>query len=308
MQQISLNKFISDSGYCSRREADILIAAGRVMVNDLVADLAMKVYADDIVAVDFEVIKAKKKEDTIILAYNKPVGLTCTMDLEDKTSMMHFIKYPKRIFPIGRLDKDSEGLILLSNDGDIVNKILRSENNHEKEYWVGLNKAFDKKFLTAMSSGVKIDAGTTKPCKIKPISPRRFSITLTEGMNRQIRKMCKALDYKVESLQRVRIMNIYIGQMGAGKFRRINTVEQEQLLSTISTSTNKPSRKKKIQTPVAPQPKVFGSAAKYSSEQHNDDEKPLRLQPRKASVQKAIERKAAKTPKEGSYKAFKRKG
>jgi 23S rRNA pseudouridine2604 synthase len=236
MSYISLNKIIADSGYCSRREADNLIAEGRVTVNDILGTATMRIMPDDVVAVDFEVIKSNNPKDLVILAYNKPKGLTCTTDLLDRTSIMHFINYQKRIFPIGRLDKDSEGLLLLTNNGDIVNKILRSGNGHDKEYWVTLAKPYEKEFLKKMASGVQIDAGLTKPAKVVAIAPRKFSITLTQGLNRQIRKMCRALDAKVETLQRVRIMNVFIGKLAPGKFKILNTAETAGLLDLIKDS------------------------------------------------------------------------
>jgi 23S rRNA pseudouridine2604 synthase len=238
MSAISLNKLISDSGYCSRREADVLIAEGRVTVNDMLGKIGMRIMPEDIVAVDFEILKNHHQEQMVILAYHKPKGLTCTTDLLDKTSVMHFINYQKRVFPVGRLDKDSEGLLLFTNNGDIVNKILRSGNNHDKEYWVTLAKPYDKEFIKKMSTGVNIDAGLTKPAKVIAISPRKFSITLTQGLNRQIRKMCKALNAKVEMLQRVRIMNVYIGKMAPGKFRVLNTAEVNGLMELIKDSKN----------------------------------------------------------------------
>jgi 23S rRNA pseudouridine2604 synthase len=325
MQSISLNKFIADSGYCSRREADDLIAAERVMINDNLAKVGARITTDDIISVDFEIIKHKTKEDTIVLAYNKPEGLTCTTELTDRSSIMHFIKYPKRIFPIGRLDKDSQGLLLLTNDGDIVNKILRAGNEHEKEYWVTLKSPYDKEFLRKMSSGVHIGGGiTTLPCKIKPISPRKFSITLVQGLNRQIRKMCAALDAKVDTLQRVRIMHIYIGDLGAGKLRRLNDVELNKLLTTISGSTNAGSaagsRKMKsgykkpnptTKTEIVPEETVY---KKYvapkggRAENRTGSKKP---KPKPKAKEKPVSRAKPKTAikteepaKKGSYKAY----
>jgi 23S rRNA pseudouridine2604 synthase len=241
MSIVSLNKYIADSGYCSRREADMLITQQRVTVNDMMGTIAMRVGPNDVIAVDFEIIKQIDKKDTIVLAYNKPAGLTCTTDLEDKSSILHFIKYPKRVFPIGRIDKDSSGLLLLTNDGDLVNKILRSGNNHEKEYWVSVYKPLTADFLKAMGAGVQLPGlGLTKPCKVKQLGPRKFSITLIQGLNRQIRKMCAVLQYKVTELQRVRIMNIYLGDMAQGKFRKLTDGEnydlQGQTKNSVKTS------------------------------------------------------------------------
>jgi 23S rRNA pseudouridine2604 synthase len=276
MSIVSLNKFIADSGYCSRREADILITSNRVTVNDMLGTLAMRVSAKDIIAVDFEVIKQIDKKDTVILAYNKPAGLTCTTDLEDKSSFLYQIKYPKRIFPIGRIDKDSSGLILLTNDGDIVNKILRSGNNHEKEYWVSVYKPVTKEFLAEMAAGVHLPGtGTTKPCKVKQLGPRKFSITLVQGLNRQIRKMCAALQYKVTDLQRVRIMNIYIGDMAPGKFRRLADGELLQLQNQTKDSVKTGERgAKKYREKKEVKPKVVETENEFDNyEPKNTGEK-----------------------------------
>ncbi len=259
MTNTSLNKFIAASGYCSRREADLLIEEGRVTVNDMLGTLTMRVGPKDVVAVDFEVIKKHTIDQTIILAYNKPEGLTSTMDLEDKSSIMHFIKYPKRIFPIGRLDKDSTGLLLFTNNGDLVNKILRSSNEHEKEYIVTLKAPYEKGFLQQLAAGVKIDYGYTKPCKTKALAPRTFSIILTQGLNRQIRKMCAILGAKVDTLQRVRIMQIQLGTQGTGKLRKLNDVEAATLLQNLGNSTNsKVASKTRVERPETiykPKPK-----------------------------------------------------
>ncbi len=248
MQSVSLNKFIAESGYCSRREADDLIAQGRVMVNDEAAKVGDRITDTDVVSVDFEIIKFKKKEDITVLLYNKPEGLTCTMELADSSSIMHFLKYPKRVFPIGRLDKDSEGLLLLTNDGDIVNKILRSGNKHEKEYWVTLKSPYDAEFLRKMAAGVYIGNGhTTLPCKIRPLAPRKFSITIVQGLNRQIRKMCSALGAKVATLQRVRMMHLYLGDINPGKYRKLTEIELRTLLNLTEQSSNTaPLKSKKI--------------------------------------------------------------
>jgi 23S rRNA pseudouridine2604 synthase len=336
MSAISLNKLIADSGYCSRREADELITQGRVTVNDMLGTIGMRIMPEDIVAVDFEIIKSNRAEDMVILAYHKPKGLTCTTDLLDKTSIMHFIKYQKRVFPIGRLDKDSEGLLLLTNNGDIVNKILRSGNNHDKEYWVTLAKPYDKEFLKKMETGVRIDAGLTLPTKVKAISPRKFSITLKQGLNRQIRKMCKALDAKVETLQRVRIMNIYIGKMTPGKLRRLNDAETNGLLALIKDSKKTADPKQKRE--YIPKRRMQNNKnGEYISKEQNDaigkevpteryKPKPVgrqksretiidtkkfiakadigKVKPGKAPANKTAVPKVKDAPK-GSYKAFK---
>lgn len=237
---ISLNKFISETGYCSRREADNLIASGRVLLNNNIAKLGNRYSLGDIVEVDGSLItteeKPRKKEKLVYLAFNKPIGITTTTEENIKGNIISFINYPKRIFPIGRLDKDSEGLIFLTNDGDIVNKILRAGNNHEKEYIVKVNKSIDHFFVQKMSSGVRIKDGLTKPCIVKKISSHTFKIILTQGLNRQIRKMCEAFDYKVISLQRVRIMNISLGKIAVGKYRLLSEVEINELYDMVKYS------------------------------------------------------------------------
>ena len=213
----SLNKYISETGFCSRREADKLIEQGRVSINDNIAIKGNRVNDGDTVQVDGEPVGKKNK--TVYIAFNKPTGITCTTDQKDKTNIISFINYKSRIFPIGRLDKPSEGLIFLTNDGDIVNKILRSGNNHEKEYIVTTDKPVTTTFIQLMSNGVKIPGAVTKKCVVKQEGKSRFRIILTQGLNRQIRKMCTALDYNVVSLKRIRIMHISLTNLPLGKWR-----------------------------------------------------------------------------------------
>ena len=213
----SLNKYISETGFCSRREADKLIEQGRVSINDNIAIKGNRVNDGDTVQVDGEPVGKKNK--TVYIAFNKPTGITCTTDQKDKTNIISFINYKSRIFPIGRLDKPSEGLIFLTNDGDIVNKILRSGNNHEKEYIVTTDKPVTTTFIRQMSNGVKISGAVTKKCVVKQEGKSRFRIILTQGLNRQIRKMCTALDYNVVSLKRIRIMHISLTNLPLGKWR-----------------------------------------------------------------------------------------
>ncbi len=238
---ISLNKFISDTGYCSRREADNLITKGRVLLNNELAQLGNRYQVGDIVEVDGSLITTasttKKKEKLIYIAFNKPVGITTTTEEKIPGNIISFIKHPKRIFPIGRLDKDSEGLIFLTNDGDIVNKILRAGNNHEKEYVVKVNKIVDYNFTQSMSAGVRIKDGLTKPCIVKKVSTHTFRITLTQGLNRQIRRMCEHFDYTVMSLQRTRIMHIKLEAIALGKWRYLSEVEVEKLKELVSDSS-----------------------------------------------------------------------
>ncbi len=213
----SLNKYISETGFCSRREADNYIDQGRVTINDNVAIKGNRVNPGDVVEIDGEPIK--KKDKIVYIAFNKPVGITCTTDLKDKSNIISFINYKTRIFPIGRLDKPSEGLIFLTNDGDIVNKILRAGNNHEKEYVVTVDKPVTGDFIHKMSNGVKILDTVTKKCFVKQEGKNRFRIILTQGLNRQIRRMCAALGYEVDTLRRTRIMHITLSSLPTGKWR-----------------------------------------------------------------------------------------
>jgi 23S rRNA pseudouridine2604 synthase len=235
--EISLNKFISDTGYCSRREADRLIEAGRVMLNSKIAVTGNRYRPGDEVVVDGSIVKPAVKEKRIIMAFNKPVGITTTTDTNIRGNIISFINYPKRIFPIGRLDKDSEGLIFLTNDGDVVNKILRAGNQHEKEYAVRVDKAIDAIFLRNMSEGVRIDEGKTLPCKMRQTGRHSFNIILIQGLNRQIRKMCEALGYKVTSLQRVRIMHVKLDKLAVGKWRYLSEPEIEALYGAVGNSS-----------------------------------------------------------------------
>jgi 23S rRNA pseudouridine2604 synthase len=234
----SLNKYISETGFCSRREADKFIEQGRVTINDTVAIKGNRVNPGDLVEVDGEPIKKKNKP--VYIAFNKPVGITCTTDLKDKSNIISFINYKSRIFPIGRLDKPSEGLIFLTNDGDIVNKILRAGNNHEKEYIVTTDKSITNDFIVKMGNGVRIVDTVTKKCFVKQEGKNRFRIILTQGLNRQIRRMCTALGYSVVTLKRIRIMNITLANLPVGKWRyftdlEINTVEKS-VASSVKTA------------------------------------------------------------------------
>jgi 23S rRNA pseudouridine2604 synthase len=223
-----LNKYISETGVCSRREADKWIEAGRVAVNGRPAALGTRVQSGDEVRVDGEPIGAKKRQ--VYIALNKPVGITCTTEADTPDNIIDWVAYPERIFPIGRLDKDSEGLILLTNNGDIVNEILRSENNHEKEYIVTVDRPITNLSLQMMASGVKIMGELTKPCKVSRIDQESFRMILTQGLNRQIRRMCSALGYRAQRLKRVRIMNIHLGSLASGQWRHLTDGELAGLL------------------------------------------------------------------------------
>nr|AOE08898.1 ribosomal large subunit pseudouridine synthase F [uncultured bacterium] len=230
-----LNKYLSEVGYCSRRAADKLIEQERVLVNGKLPAMGIKVRAGDVIKVDGEIIKKQKKTATYI-AFNKPIGIVCTTDTRvEKNNIINYINYPTRIFPIGRLDKDSEGLILLTDDGDIVNKILRSSNNHEKEYIVKVDKPISQTFIKRMSKGIPILDTVTKACLVKKLSQKTFKITLTQGLNRQIRRMCEYLNYKVENLQRVRIMNIHL-KSPVGAYRDLTKEELNNLKTDLKNS------------------------------------------------------------------------
>lgn len=244
LEGIQLNKYISSSGFCSRREADSYIEQARVTVNENVALLGQRVKPGDIVAVDGERIKIKANKQNVYLAFNKPKGITSTTDPKDRTNIISFINYPKRIFPIGRLDKDSEGLILLTSDGDIVNKILRSENEHEKEYIVSVNKPITPEFLQRMASGVPMLGTKTKPCVVRQDGAKRFRIILTQGLNRQIRRMCEYLEYDVLALKRVRIMNITLANIPLGKWRALSYTEVENLNQSLAQPASEEKRNK----------------------------------------------------------------
>lgn len=244
-ESISVNKYISSTGFCSRRAADRLLEEGRVKINGQLAKKGNRVNPGDKVLVDNKPLKLK--DDLVYILLNKPVGITCTTDLKDKDNIIDFLNYPKRIFPIGRLDKPSQGLILMTNDGDIVNKILRAGNAHEKEYIVTVTKPITNDFVKKMSAGVPILDTITQPCKVKRINKNNFSIILTEGMNRQIRRMCEYLGYKVSRLKRTRIMHLSIDNLPNGKWRYLSQSELSKLKSSVkySSKTEEASRSKK---------------------------------------------------------------
>ncbi len=231
MELIRLNKAISESGKYSRREADRLIADGRVKLAGEVAQMGVKVTRDTDIYVDDVLIN--KRDELVYIMLNKPRGITSTTDLKDNTNIIEYVNHPKRIFPIGRLDKPSTGLILLTNDGDIVNQILRSENNHEKEYIVRVNKPITRQFIRDMGSGVPIMGTETKECYVEKLSTFKFKIILTEGLNRQIRRMCAFFDYEVYDLHRVRIMNIELADLEPGEWRDLTTNELSDLKQLI---------------------------------------------------------------------------
>lgn len=233
-EEIRLNKYMSETGICSRREADRYIESGRVTVDGVKAIPGIKVSKGQVVKLDGKSIS--KEEEMIYIALNKPVGITCTTDRNIKGNIVDVVNHEKRIFHIGRLDKDSEGLILLTNDGDIVNKILRAGNNHDKEYIVTVNKPINDEFIKRMGNGIKILGKITKKCPVNKEGEKTFRIILTEGMNRQIRRMCEALGYKVTKLKRIRIMNIKLGKLKIGEWRNLTNEELKGLNELIKNS------------------------------------------------------------------------
>ena len=226
--KIRINKYLSEIGYCSRRAADKLLEDGRITINGVIPELGTKITENDTVAVDGRVV-GERKEQHVYIALNKPRGIVCTTDRRvEKDNIIDFISHPQRIFPIGRLDKPSEGLILLTSDGDIVNKILRARNNHEKEYIVKVDRPIDQKFISKMSNGIPILGTVTNKCSVEQVGPKTFRIILTQGLNRQIRRMCEYLDYRVTQLKRIRIMNIDL-DLPLGKWRDLRPEELSEL-------------------------------------------------------------------------------
>ena len=235
---IRLNKFISDSGFCSRREADKLIEQGEVFINGKQCETGQQIHGHENVEVQGLRIKPRTKKETVYIALNKPEGVTCTTEGNVKGNIIDFVNYPEKIFPIGRLDKFSQGLIFLTNDGDIVNKILRAGNAHEKEYNVSVNKAVSDDFLRKMAKGVPILNTVTEKCKVSRLGRNTFKIILTQGLNRQIRRMCEFLGYRVTFLQRSRIMNVELGKLKTGTWRYLNPDEMAQINEMIANSSN----------------------------------------------------------------------
>ncbi len=235
-KQTRINKYLSEVGYCSRRAADKLIEQGRVTINGEIPEMGTKIFAGDEVRVDGKPI-SEPKEKPVYIAFNKPIGIVCTTDTRvEKNNIIDFINYPKRIFPIGRLDKPSEGLIFLTNDGDIVNKILRARNRHEKEYIVTVDQPITPLFLKKMRNGVPILGTITRKCEVEEISKYQFKIILTQGLNRQIRRMCEYLNYRVKKLRRVRIMNVKL-DMPLGKWRDLTPEELNEIHKLVSDSS-----------------------------------------------------------------------
>lgn len=233
---VRLNKFLSEAGVCSRREADRLIESGRVFVDGKRAETGMKVSGNQEVKVGKKVVS--KGNEMVLLAVNKPVGIVCTEEKKEKKNIIRFLDYPVRITYIGRLDKDSEGLLLMTNNGDIINKMMRAGNRHEKEYKVTVDKAVTPEFIEKMGAGVPILDTVTRPCKVKQIGKYKFNIILTQGLNRQIRRMCEYFGCKVTRLERVRVMNIRLGNLKPGEYRQVTEEEIQELYELIKDSSN----------------------------------------------------------------------
>ena len=235
-EMIRLNKFLSEAGVCSRREADRLIESGRVFVDGKRAETGMKVSPAQEIKVGKKVVS--KGNEMVLLAVNKPVGIVCTEEKREKKNIIRFLNYPTRITYIGRLDKDSEGLLLMTNNGDIINKMMRAGNRHEKEYKVTVDKPITPEFIEKMGVGVPILDTVTRPCKIRQIGKYKFDIILTQGLNRQIRRMCEYFGYKVTRLERIRVMNITLGNLKPGEYRKVTEKELEELYELIKDSSN----------------------------------------------------------------------
>ncbi len=233
---IRINKYLSEAGICSRRQADRALEAGEILINGRAAQLGDRVYESDLVTYRGKTVC--KEEDKILIAFNKPRGIVCTTSKKEGVNIVDYIGYPKRIYPIGRLDKDSTGLILLTNDGDIVNRLMRAGNYHEKEYIVTVDKKITRDFIMHMSSGVAILDTVTRPCKVKQTGEKEFHIILTQGLNRQIRRMCEVLGYRVRTLKRIRILHICLGDLPEGTYRSLTREENETLKEMLMHSSN----------------------------------------------------------------------
>lgn len=245
--EVRINKFLSEAGVCSRREADRQIEEGNVTIDGKIAQMGDRVSEGQQVC--FQGVPVKKEEEMILIALNKPAGIVCTAEKREKNNVIDYLNYPKRIYPVGRLDKDSEGLLLLTNNGDIVNKMMRSGNMHEKEYIVTVNRPVTDSFLHGMANGVPLVElnTTTRKCRVERTGKKQFRIVLTQGLNRQIRRMCEYFGYRVQKLVRVRIMNIELGNLEPGKYRDVTSQEYKRLLELIASSSNAPVRPGKKQ-------------------------------------------------------------
>ena len=246
MEEVRLNKFLSDAGVCSRREADRLTQEGLITVDGEVACLGMKIDVNAQIKIRGKDIRQEKEK--VLLVFHKPAGIVCTAEKQEKNNVIDFLKYPKRIYPIGRLDKDSTGLLLMTNDGELVNRIMRAGNYHEKEYVVTINKSVSEEFCKKMSAGVPILDTITRKCQVWKTGEKEFHIILTQGLNRQIRRMCEALGCKVITLKRIRIMNVKLGDLKEGKYRTISEQEYKELMYLLENSTSLSVKQRNEQT------------------------------------------------------------
>jgi len=252
---INLNKYISSTGICSRREAEKFIIEGKVTINGKTTQLGNRVFEGDVVKVNGTPLKSKPK--TLYIAYNKPIGIVCTTDAKERYNIVKAIGHQERLFPIGRLDKPSEGLIFLTNDGDIVNKILRAGNNHQKEYIVSVDKKITPEFIEKMGNGIPILGTVTKKCLVEKLNKNTFKIVLTQGLNRQIRRMCEYLNYEVTKLKRTRIMNVDLGNLAEGDWRDLTANEMSQINKMVATSTKTEEASTEGRKKQAPKKKFF---------------------------------------------------
>lgn len=276
-----LNKYISESGLCSRRAADRYIELGQVFINGKRAKVGDKVFFGDVVSVNGQSIEPRQAENTILIAYNKPVGITSTTETGVKDNIVEHVNHSERVFPIGRLDKDSQGLIFLTNNGDLVNKILRAGNNHEKEYVVTVNKPINDSFVENMGKGVPVLGVMTKKCKVKQEGPNTFRITLIQGLNRQIRRMCEHFGFEVTKLERVRIMNITLKGLPVGDWRELDEKEQAEIFKLIAkSSSEKPAAPKQVSKKAGPE-KVEKPAQRFTKAKGKTD--PTKANPDKRS-------------------------
>lgn len=291
---VRINKFLSEAGVCSRREADRKLQNGEITINDRVAVTGDKVFPEDTVYVNGRPVQ--KEDEMILLVLNKPAGIVCTAEKREKNNVVDFMKYPKRIYPVGRLDKDSEGLLLMTNNGEIVNKIMRSGNMHEKEYIVHVNKPVTDSFVRGLAGGVPLVElnTTTRECKVEKIANRKIRMVLTQGLNRQIRRMCEYFGYRVEKLERIRIMNIKLGDLKPGEYREVTKEEYDKLMKLTRTSSNAPVPYADVQKKAAQQ-KQKKDMQKESA--HHKDREKKNVQKEDAQSQGRPHRKIYRTGK-----------
>lgn len=315
-EAIRINKFLSEAGFCSRREADRLVESGKVTVDGIPAEMGTRVQPGQRVCVNGKPVRMEEEE--ILLVVNKPIGIVCTTAEFDKDNIVNFINYPKRVYPIGRLDKDSSGLILMTNQGELVNKILRGGNNHDKEYMVRVNQPVTPEFVAAMEAGVVLDDGVkTLPCRVEKTGGYSFRIILTQGLNRQIRRMCEALGYRVSNLKRIRVMNIELGDLRVGSYRKVTPQEYAELKRLLEDSTDlsyaEAKELGKVKEPVVGQMRTeVNAVAKFTSGENNPRASEYKAypktkyegKPKKRFGEKTVEKQSA--DKLGSKSVIKR--